>query len=302
MNIPLPSAGFNSSHIFYADFGIVPPCRSMDAIREVLVNIDVNAPWLPKRYYYADWCEVVATRANIGLRHSSIARDMIGTGHRTYDNSIVTRKDIASIVTWISSIYRIKPFCIVGDQLDIRVENVPKCPYCGNYYELMWKQWGVNESFHGKYNLLWCCPVGDKKCKDARDRIWHYKYPEFIDTHGGMVTFFHNWESDGYPIPHEYYKVPLTEWSLTCSNNVQTLHTTVKEVKVEKKQRDTSYRFTDEELDVIRDTYKARGWMGFFDAFPKRRGVSKYDVQEKASRMGLTRKINRKRKHDTSIV
>ena len=266
--------------------------RIMDIVREVLSLADLNAPWLPYRYTRDDYYELIASTASIRLRYIDEVRNtymMAGnTGrNRTYSRIVIPPSTVASIVSWIESSLGIKLYYGIGGQeIDIRVENVPICPGCGRRLQLFWKL------RNSSYTLCWGCAIYGNECRNTMMRIWQGRLPNLVADPNVLPTYFHDWELDGHPIPRKYISEPLTEWSLVRGGPVQTILNPM-EVNMVRGQKNTG--FTEEQKAYIMEHYSTDGAAGFMRHYP-RVWTSYYEVQRMAHKLGVSKKISRKSK------
>lgn len=295
MNILLPPMKFNDTGRMIVEW---PPTSTlyMDIAREIISCINCNAPWVHWNGYTQpipnrEWAAAIARSASLRLSIPNRTR-----GIYTDRNDIDRIQDITldythvqEVILWIYELYRFNLYHPEGSFMDSnilytnRIENTPICPGCGSWLELTWKVWAGN-----KYNLFWMCPTYSRKCGEEMRRIWPHIVPQFIHrqiinhTYPNYTeyvqTYFHNWEYDSHPIPEKYSVGPFTEW------HIDSQVFTTQEVPMKETRMTT--KLTDEQLQVLRNTYSAEGPAGLMKKFPHLK-TSWYNIQYKAHNLGL---------------
>jgi len=273
--------------------------QEMDYTREVIANIDCNAPWLPHRYHADVWYAAVAARASQGLRYMNTARNRYGIHrgmNRTYYKATVTPDTVEKVLLWLERSFMIRLYSSVDEEeLHVRVENTPVCPACGRHTQLMWKSWeaGIKYSLSKRFNLIWGCPNPkySAECSSTIRRVWPHMAPEVVYDFRVLPTFFHDWNEDGHPIPDRYLEEPLSEWSLSSvkAGEEKATITLTEEVNMTKSRRARRPEFTPEMITFIKGNYREGGPDAFARKFPKFR-CSRYDIQWTAYKLGVTNK------------
>jgi len=256
----------------------------MDVTRAIMEAIDLNNPWLDSRLVcdVGEWVQGMALRAEEGLSGN-------------YPGLKLNYYFVWDVVSWLGHFYGFPLYC--DGNLQMEVEQTPYCPGCGRKLRLMWKLQYKASSSTSVYSPIWGCPSSNstykERCRPAINRVWPHRCPEFITKVGGRTIFFHDWEGDGNPIPPDYRIYPPTEWSKG-----------LEEDEIEEVTEDTDGIYlptkppalmgrkslTPREIETIVDTYPTKGWRGFFEAYPGRRGLSKKDIQDEARKQGVTKK------------
>lgn len=300
MDILLPPMRFNNNGIMYVEWSAASTLY-MDIAREIISCINCNAPWVDWAGYThpipnREWAAAIAKSASLRLSIPSRIRG-IYTDRKDIDRVQDITLDythIHQVIAWVYDTYKFNLY-YAGDTsvynnilYTNRTENTPICPGCGSWLELTWKVWIDN-----KYNLFWMCPRYTRRCGEEMRRIWPHMAPQFI--HRQIInhtyperyteyvqTYFHNWEYDNHPIPEGCNVGPFTEWHI--DNQVFTTQ------KVPMKETRVVTRLTDEQLQVLKDTYPIEGPAGLMKKYPHLK-TSWYSIQSKAHDLGV--KFNR---------